>query len=142
VSKLAFRNLDVSPDDPVEVWPHEAVYTALERGYLSDWRKIARAVEAKPYGKVASVLADVLEDADPQPSTELLGLVLSDARAAVDAEDRQLVAQQVRQYLADSGLTMTEFAHRVGTSRSRLSTWASGKVTPSAANLRRLARAV
>jgi hypothetical protein len=28
---LAFRNIDVSPDDPVELWPTEAVLTAMER---------------------------------------------------------------------------------------------------------------
>ncbi|MGH3803806.1 MAG: hypothetical protein ACRDTD_27470 [Pseudonocardiaceae bacterium] len=29
---LVFRNIDVSPEDPVEVWPTEAVLTALQRG--------------------------------------------------------------------------------------------------------------
>lgn len=31
---LRFRNIDVSPDDPIEIWPTEAVLTALERGGL------------------------------------------------------------------------------------------------------------
>ena len=35
---LAFRNIDVSPEEPVEVWPTEAILTALERGGLGHWR--------------------------------------------------------------------------------------------------------
>jgi hypothetical protein len=38
---LAFRNIDVSPDDPVELWPTEAVLTAMERGGLGHWRLTA-----------------------------------------------------------------------------------------------------
>jgi DNA-binding transcriptional regulator YiaG len=142
MSTLAFRNLDVSPDSPVESWPHEAVYTAIERGYLSDWRKIAHAVDADPYGKVATVLKDVLEYIDPQPAARLLETILEQSRERADQEDRETVAASVRQILAESGLSITELAHRIGTSRSRLSTWASGKVVPSATNLLRLRRAL
>ncbi|MGF1647054.1 MAG: helix-turn-helix domain-containing protein [Kineosporiaceae bacterium] len=39
-----------------------------------------------------------------------------------------------------SGLTSTEFASRIGTSRSRLSTYASGRVVPSAALMVRIRR--
>jgi hypothetical protein len=38
---LAFRNIDVSPDDPVELWPTESVLTAMERGGLGHWRLTA-----------------------------------------------------------------------------------------------------
>jgi transcriptional regulator with XRE-family HTH domain len=39
-----------------------------------------------------------------------------------------------------SGLTRTEFASQIGTSPSRLSTYATGKVTPSAILMLRMAR--
>jgi len=42
MSALRFRNLDVSPEEPVEDWPFEGVVTAIERGALpigSDWRR-------------------------------------------------------------------------------------------------------
>jgi len=50
---LAFRNIDVSPADPVMDWPTEAVLTALERGGLSHWRRLAAAIRADPWGLVA-----------------------------------------------------------------------------------------
>jgi hypothetical protein len=31
VSTLRFRNIDASPDDPVETWPFEGVLAAIER---------------------------------------------------------------------------------------------------------------
>ncbi|MDR1151363.1 MAG: helix-turn-helix domain-containing protein [Bifidobacteriaceae bacterium] len=40
--------------------------------------------------------------------------------------------------IALSGLTAREFARRLGTSESRLSTYATGKVTPSATLLIRM----
>ncbi|MGI8949078.1 MAG: helix-turn-helix domain-containing protein [Ornithinimicrobium sp.] len=42
--------------------------------------------------------------------------------------------------VAASGLTTAEFASRIGTSRTRLSTYRSGQVTPSAALLVRMER--
>ena len=50
---LAFRNVDVSPDDPVVEWPLEAIQTALERGGLSHWRRLASTIRAQPWGPVA-----------------------------------------------------------------------------------------
>ncbi len=43
-SRLAFRNVDVQPENPVETWPQEAIATALARGGLSDWCRIVAAV--------------------------------------------------------------------------------------------------
>lgn len=42
--------------------------------------------------------------------------------------------------MPESGLSRAEFASRVGTSASRLSTYVSGRVTPSAALLLRMRR--
>jgi hypothetical protein len=47
---LAFRNIDVSPEDPVEVWPTEAVLAALERGGLGHWRRLTAAIDEDPWG--------------------------------------------------------------------------------------------
>lgn len=40
---LAFRNVNVSPEDSVEIWSTEAVLTALERGGLGHWRRLTAA---------------------------------------------------------------------------------------------------
>jgi len=37
--ELTFRNVDASPNDPVEDWPLEAIQAALERGSLKHWRR-------------------------------------------------------------------------------------------------------
>jgi hypothetical protein len=47
---LVFRNVDASPDDPVSQWPQEAIQTALERGELSHWRRLAAEIQADPCG--------------------------------------------------------------------------------------------
>ena len=41
MSALKFRNIVASVDDPVETWPFEGILTAVERGTLPDWRRLA-----------------------------------------------------------------------------------------------------
>lgn len=50
------------------------------------------------------------------------------------------MAEEVRRLVDVSGLSLTEFASRMGTSVSRLSTYRSGRVTPSAALMTRMRR--
>jgi ribosome-binding protein aMBF1 (putative translation factor) len=66
--------------------------------------------------------------------------VLSRARERTEAAERADVAAEIRQAIARSGLSRAEFASRIGTSASRLSTYASGKVTPSATLMLRIQR--
>ena len=68
-------------------------------------------------------------------------LAIERARIDVENADRAEVATRVRKAVTGSGLTNNEFARLVGTSASRLSTYLSGKVTPSAALLVRMERA-
>jgi transcriptional regulator with XRE-family HTH domain len=58
---------------------------------------------------------------------------------AADSE-RAEVATEVRNLVSASGLSRQDFAARLGTSRSRLSTYMSGKVVPSAALVVRMRR--
>lgn len=78
---LTFRNLDVSPDDPVAVWPTEAVLTALERGGLDQWRRLATAIRADPSGPVALRVEEALSVARPYGVSELMESVIASARA-------------------------------------------------------------
>ena len=76
----------------------------------------------------------------PYGTTELLTTVIENARQdAADAE-RQEVANEIRDLVARSGLSRQDFAFRLGTSRPRLSTYMSGKVTPSASLMLRIRR--
>jgi len=56
---LKFRNIDVSPDDPVEKWGVMGILTAFERGGVEDWRKIWRSAKVDKSPKVAAEVAQV-----------------------------------------------------------------------------------
>jgi DNA-binding transcriptional regulator YiaG len=137
---LAFRNLTVTPDDPVALWPTEAIATALERGGLEHWRRIAVEVRRDPWGPVARALEEVLGYCRPYGVAELMETALARARERAEAGEREVVAEEVRQAIARSGLSRVEFASRIGTSTTRLSTYTTGKVTPSAALMVRMRR--
>lgn len=137
---VGFRNVDAEPSDPVESWPYEAMVSAIERGTISDWAKITAAVRRRPWGEVSRALEDYLGYAEQSGVKELLRRAVRQARAQAERSDREQVAARVRQLIRESGLTAAAFANRAGTSASRLSTYASGKVVPSAAMMLRLER--
>ena len=137
---LSFRNLAITPDAPVSLWPTEAVQTALERGDLADWHRIAAEVRADPWGKTARQVEEVLSHSRPYGIAEAMETVLSRARERAEAGERAAVADEVREAVKRSGLSRAAFASRIGTSASRLSTYSSGKVIPSATLLLRIRR--
>jgi len=140
MTALAFRNVDASPDDPVGDWPLEAVQTALERGGISHWKRLASAIRAQPWGPVARSVEEVLSYSRPYGVAEAMERVIARAREDAETEERQAVATEVDRLVRESGLSRAEFASRIGTSASRLSTYATGKVTPSAALMVRMQR--
>jgi DNA-binding transcriptional regulator YiaG len=141
MSTLVFRNVDASPDDPVSGWPLEAVQAALERGSLRHWRRLAHEIQADPWGPVARRVEEVLTYSRPYGVANLMEKAIGDFREAAEKTEREAVATEVQELITQSGLTRGEFASRIGTSPSRLSTYATGKVTPSAALLIRMRRA-
>jgi DNA-binding transcriptional regulator YiaG len=141
MSPLAFRNVDASPGDPVAEWPLEAIQTALERGGLSHWRRLAKAIQAQPWGPVARRVEEVLTYSRPYGVAPAMERVIAAAREAAETAEREAVAAEVDRLVRASGLSRSEFASRIGTSASRLSTYVTGKVTPSAALLVRMRRA-
>lgn len=142
MSSLAFRNVDVSPTDPVSVWPLEAIQTALERGGLSDWRRLGDAIRAEPWGPVARGVEEALAYSRPYGVGLAFERVISRSRESAERAEREAVAAEIGRLVRESGLSRAEFASRVGTSTSRLSTYVSGKVTPSAALLVRMRREI
>jgi DNA-binding transcriptional regulator YiaG len=140
---LRFRNVEASPDDPVETWPFEGILAAVERGTLPDWRRLAKAISADPWGTVAQQVIEVLRLSRPYGTAELLESVIARAREEAADSERLEVAAEIRSLVDGSSLSRQEFAERIGTSRSRLSTYISGRVVPSAAlmvRIRRVAR--
>jgi hypothetical protein len=137
---LKFRNVSASPDDPVETWPFEGILTAVERGTLPDWRRLARAIQADPWGPLAQQVLEAIQISHPYGTTELLEGMVGRARKRAADSERGEVAAEVRRLVGVSGLSRQDFAERIGTSRSRLSTYMSGKVVPSAAHMVRMRR--
>lgn len=129
---LKFRNIDVTPDDPVEQWGVEGILTAIDRGSLPHWRRIAAAIHADPRGRIAQELEQALLLAEDMGVPATLRRALVFARRDVEASARAEVQRRLRSLVEASGLTAGEFAQRLGTSASRMSTYLSGKVVPSA----------
>src|SRR3954453_12361249 len=138
MTELVFRNVDASPDEAVESWPLEAIQTTLERGSLQHWRRLAAAIKAQPWGPVVRDIEEVLSYSRPYGVAKTMERVMERARHDAEAAERNAVATEVRRLIDDSDLSRREFAARIGTSTSRLSTYATGKVVPSAALLLRM----
>jgi DNA-binding transcriptional regulator YiaG len=137
---LKFRNIDASPDDPVETWPFEGILAAVERGTLPDWHRLAAAINADPWGPVAQQVLEAVHLSRAYGTAELLEAVVTHARKLAADSERDSVASEVRDLVAGSGLSRQDFADRIGTSRPRLSTYMSGKVVPSATLMVRMRR--
>jgi DNA-binding transcriptional regulator YiaG len=137
---LAFRNVTADPSDPVTDWPTEAVRAALERGDLEHWRRLAAEISRRPWGRTARQVEEVLSHSRPYGVAELMESVITRARASAEADERRTVAAEIRQAITDSGLSRAEFAAHIGTSASRLSTYTTSKVMPSATLMLRIRR--
>jgi DNA-binding transcriptional regulator YiaG len=124
----------------VQSWPFEGVLAAVERGTLPDWRRLAKAVHGDPWGPVAQQVLEAVHLSRPYGTAELLEGVVNRAREVTADSERAEVATEVRDLVRASGLSQQDFAARLGTSRSRLSTYMSGKVMPSAALMARMRR--
>ena len=137
---LVFRNVDADPSAPVRSWPYEALVIAIERGTVADWARITAEIRRDPWGPVARQVEEHLGYAPRSGVGALLSRAIDSAREEAERSERAEVAVTVDGFVRESGLTTAEFARRVGTSRSRLSTYRSGRVTPSAALLVRMRR--
>jgi hypothetical protein len=137
---LAFRNLTTGPSDPVTTWPTEAVQAALERGDLADWHRLVVEVIRQPWGGTARQVEEVLSYSRPYGVAQAMETVIARARLRAQQRERKEVAAEVRRAVDQSGLTLAELASRLGTSASRLSTYATGKVVPSATFMVRIRR--
>lgn len=129
---LAFRNLDIEPDRPVSEWPTEGVQAALERGGLTEWRRLAAEIRADPWGRTARQVEEVLGHSSPYGVAPLMERVLGGARESAELAEREAVASELRKLVARAGTTQAEFARRLGTSPPRLSSYVNGAVVPAA----------
>ncbi len=67
---MTFRNIAVTPADPVSRWGFEGVLTAFERGDLPDWHRVFLAYRDDATGDVRAFVRealDALEQGDLRP---------------------------------------------------------------------------
>lgn len=130
---VSFRNIRAKPADPVTEWGFEGLITAIERGGMALWDRIAAELRQQPYGSVARLLEEEVIDAIAQEGErELFRGILRRARLRAEVDARAEVANRLRSLVARSGLSQRDFSAQLGTSSSRFSTYLNAKVTPGA----------
>jgi DNA-binding transcriptional regulator YiaG len=132
---LRFRNISATPDDPVEKWGVEGILAAIDRGSLPYWRRIAAAICLDPWGPAATDAEEAFALAEDVGIAATLKRALAHARMDAEMSARTEVRRRLQDLVDRSGLTAAQFARRLGTSPSRMSTYLTGKVVPSAALL-------
>lgn len=138
---VSFRNVDAAPSDDVTTWPYEGIVEVIDRGLVPDWQPVLAEIRRSPWGPVARRIESYLSYRDSDGVGTFFALAIEHARDEAARSEREAVAARVRSAIERSGLTSAAFAELIGTSASRLSTYATGKVTPSAAMLIRIERA-
>lgn len=133
-----FRNLDFDSLIPLEQWPAEAIATVIDRGSLSDWRRLAREIRRNPWGSVARTAETVIAWEEHYGIDTLMGSVIRHAREDIALTGRAEYAAQIRSWRTQSGMTLRQFARAAGTSASRLSDYENAKVAPTTDVLARL----
>ncbi len=138
MTTLQFRNLDFDRAAPVNQWPAEAIETVIDRGSLSDWRRLAEAIRSDPWGPAARTAESVAS----------LGRALRRRCAHIQCDSplparsrstgRAEYAAQIRSWRTQTGMTLRQFARAAGTSASRLSDYENAKVAPTTDVLGRL----
>ncbi|MDD2455378.1 MAG: hypothetical protein PHG96_04705 [Kiritimatiellae bacterium] len=58
---MTFRNLNVTPDEPVSRWGFEGVLAAFERGDLEDWHHVYLAYRDDTTGEVRAFVNEALD---------------------------------------------------------------------------------
>ena len=125
---------------PVEFWPTSSIRAALETDDLTVWQRIVTAIKRDPYGRTARQVEEVLESAKPYGVSKALDEVLTRTRAHLEANERSEVARHIHMLLARSGLSVEEFASRIGIPTDGFADYLEGKDSPAASLMIRMRR--
>lgn len=125
-----FRNVEFNRKVPVDQWPAEAIETMMDRGSLSDWRVLAKAIRRSPWGRTARLVEAIAGWGEHYGVDALMSSVIRRARQDVDERARAGYAGQIRSWREQTGMTLREFASLAGTSASRLSAYENARVAP------------
>ncbi|HWJ66944.1 MAG TPA: helix-turn-helix transcriptional regulator [Nocardioides sp.] len=137
---LVFQDLD--PDRTTDQVTSVLQFLNLvERGSIVEWRDQLGMVAASPWGPYADHLLLLARESEQPEVLAVVEAAIEECREWCRDQERDQVAREIRHLVAVSGSSQREFAARIGTSPSRLSTYVRGTVTPSAAMLLRIQRA-
>lgn len=116
---MIHRHLDYPPDTPVHALGDAALDDLLERGDLTDWRPLARAIAADPFGDLAERVLRLC-GANPRYGTSRLWRAWI-ARRRVLAERPRTVDVTLAELRSRRGLSQAALAERIGMAQSDLS---------------------
>ncbi|KRC53061.1 MULTISPECIES: helix-turn-helix domain-containing protein [unclassified Nocardioides] len=117
------------------------LHRLIDHGTIADWRSHLGPIAASPWGPYADLLLDLGRASDRPSALAAIASSIEQCQEWCRERERDQVAREIRHLVALSGASQREFASRIGTSPSRLSTYVRGTVTPSAAMLLRIQRA-
>lgn len=127
-------------DTPVEFWPTASIREALHSGDITVWQRIVVAIKRDPYGRTARQVEEVLNAAAPYGVSQALTEVLVRARNHLESNERNEAARHVRILMERSGLSVEEFASRIGVSATDLATYLDATGSPPASLMIRMRR--
>jgi DNA-binding transcriptional regulator YiaG len=136
---LVLAEVDISKPGPILRTPDE-VLMAWDHGGIRAWRGQVAIIASNPWGPYGNELKELALAANRPAPVHAIDEAVRVFRTRFERRERELVAREIRQLVAMSGLSQREFAAMAGTSASRLSTYVNGLVTPSATMMVRIRR--
>jgi len=127
-------------DAPVEFWPTASIRDALQSGDITVWQRIVVAIKRDPYGRTARQVEEVLNSAAPYGVSQALTEVLVRARNHLESNERTEAARHIRILMERSGLSIEEFASRIGVSPTDFVGYLDAAVSPPASLMIRMRR--
>jgi hypothetical protein len=136
---LVLTDVDPSRPGPLLTTPEEVIRT-WDRGGIRAWRSQIAVLASNPWAPYGNELKELALAAERPSPVHAIEEAVKVYRSRFERRERELVAREIRQLVAMSGLSQREFAAMAGTSASRLSTYVNGLVTPSATMMVRIRR--
>lgn len=116
---MIYRHLDYPEHTPVTALGDAALDDLLDRGDLADWRPLAQAISADPFGEVAERVLRLC-DANPRYGTSPLWRAWIARRRAM-AEGRHAPEASLAELRRRRAVSQAALAARIGMSQSDLS---------------------
>lgn len=138
---LVFEDIDPERSATEPITTVAQLHDLCDRGSIIEWRHQLGAIAVSPWGPYADRLLEIGRSSDRPSALAAIASSIEQCQEWCRDRERDQVAREIRHLVAVSGSSQREFASRIGTSPSRLSTYVRGTVTPSAAMLLRIQRA-